>query len=339
MSLGPSLTPATRAELELGMPHLGPSALDEAAMLKHLGHLRWSAFETLTGLPMRKVRDADGRRLYATFYHVDMEFPLSTLPHTFREGDRIVWVGALGAFGRNVLDGHFALYRGSDPRNREWGAPDRSRAASFLNAGIPVVRLSNIFIAQQQGPEILRVSQPANADLSVLPALAEPPDGHRANREAEAAGRFFSPREGSAPTTSTEIAYDIDPDRDVNGVGLVYFANFTSFFERGERAALARVPHGGLPRDIVDRRETRRRVTGFFANAAGDDALRLRVEIALHPEPIRTSEGALGCFWSTIVAHRNSDARIVAVTTAERVARLESPREEDSWRRHAGHLA
>src|SRR5205823_1494998 len=213
---------------------------------------------------------------YATFYHVDIAFPPSAPPHTFGENDSVVWLGTLGAFGRNILDGRFALHRVAA------GAPephvrDDEPAARLLGEGVPVIRLSNIFIAQEAGPDTLRIGQPANVDFTRIRALDTPPDGYDANRLAREHGRFFdAPAESRpVPRVRVTVEHPIDADRDVNAVGLVYFANFPAFFQAAERRALAALPAGGLPGPWVDRRGTLRRRIGVYGNARFDDRLRM----------------------------------------------------------------
>jgi probable biosynthetic protein (TIGR04098 family) len=325
-----------RNELDLGMPHLGSHALGESEMLKHLGHLRWQSFERLTGVPTRLVADHEGRRLYATFYHVDIEFPPSAPPHAFRENDRIVWVGDLAACGRNILDGHFALYRRGDRRAVSWGVPDAASRERFIQAGIPVVRLSNIFITQEAGPGQLRVGQPANADFSGIPELRQPPDGYERNRRARETGRFFGPPPGARPSPPIAVTVElpIDPDRDVNAAGLVYFGNFPAFFHVAERCALAALPMDGLPRAFADGRGTLRRRIGLFSNARADDRLRIRAECAVRPEPVEagTPSCPYGLMWFTLRVERCSDGRLVAITTAERGTPLADPDDAERWR-------
>ena len=325
------------------MPHLGPHALGESAMLQHLGHLRWQAFQRLVRIPTHRVADAEGRRLYATFYHVDIDFPRSAPPHAFRENDRVVWVGGLAAWGRNILDGHFALHRARDSCAEAWGAPDEASRARFVAAGIPVVRLSNIFVTQEQGPGRLRIGQPANVDFSRIAAAAAAPDGQERNRQARATGRFFDPPPGAAPSPPLvrTVEHAIDPDRDVNAAGLVYFANFPAFFHVAERRALSagtwETGLGGL----VARRGTLRRCIGLFGNVRADDRLLLRAECALLPEPIEADTPARphGLMWFNVHVARRSDEGLVAITTAERAVPLTEPGDVARWRdasQHAG---
>ena len=324
-----------RSELDLGMPHLGAHALGESEMLKHLGHLRWQSFEQLAGVPTRLVADHQGRRLYATFYHVDIEFPSSAPPHAFRENDRVVWVGDLRAFGRNILDGDFALYRRDDRRAESWGVPDEASRDRFLRAGIPLVRLSNIFIRREAGPTQLQMGQPANVDFSAIPALRDMPSGYARNRRARESGRFFEPPPDARPSPPATVTVElsIDPDRDVNAAGLVYFASFPAFFHVAERHALAALVPDGFPRAFADRRGTLRRRVGLFGNARADDRLRIRAECAVRPDPIQAGapSGTYGLMWFALRAERCSDGQLVAITTAERVTPLADPDDVARW--------
>ena len=324
-----------RSELELGMPHLDAHGLGESPTLKHLGHLRWQSFQQLTGVRTRDVVDAEGRRLYATFYHVDIAFPPSSPPHAFGENDPVVWLGTLGAFGRNILDGRFVLHRVVD------GAPephvsDAEPLERLLNSGVPVIRLSNIFIAKEAGPGTLRIGQPANVDFTRIRALDTTPDGHDVNRLARDLGRFFDapPSARPRPHARATIEHPIDADRDVNAAGLVYFANFPAFFQVAERKVLAALPHGGLPRPWVDRRGTLRRRIGLFGNARLDDRLRMEVETALVPEPMLagTPPRPHGRMWFTLRCTRLSDGRLIALTTADRITPLADEQDADRWR-------
>ncbi len=340
----PSITSkvAIRDTLLLGLPHLGPHTLGESQILKHLGYLRWRSFEQHAGVPIHRVVDAAGRRLYATFYHADVVFPVSAPPHVFGEGDQLVLIGGLTTFARNILDGYFALFRTDDPRVDRWDPPTDATREEFLRAGIPTVRLSNIFIAQEAGPEILRVGQPVNADFSTIPETVEPPDGYDRNRQAREAGRFFEPPTSARPIppTSVEFEHPIDPDRDVNAAGLVYFGNFPAFFHVAERRVLAALPNGGLPQAWVDRRGTLRRRIGWFGNARRDDRLGMHVECALVPEPVGESHSQqFGQIWFTLKITRVSDERLVAITTADCITPLACMSEVDAWRSYAASLA
>lgn len=324
--------PTIRDEIDLGLPHLGAHGLGDSPLLKHLGHLRWLCFERAAGVPTAKVADAKGRRLYATFYYIDMHYPMSAPANAFRENDRVVYLGDVHAYGRNILDGFFAIYRAGDPREATLGIPTVETRETFLREGIPTVRLCNIFIQQEQGPEKLRIGQPANADFSRVPSIREAPEGHERNREARERGWFFAPPEG-ARLFEHAFEYAIDPDRDVNAAGLVYFANFPAFFEAAERRALAQLPVE-VPREFVDRRGTLRRQVGFYGNARANDRLAIRVTTALAREPVEAESPARphGLLWFSIHVHRASDEALIALTTASRLTVLATEEDVARWR-------
>lgn len=334
-------TSVIRDEFDLGLPHLGPFALGDSPMLKHLGHLRWLSFEKLAGVPTAKVADSKGRRLYATFYYIDIHYPPSQPANVFRENDRIVVTGDLSARGRNILDGYFAIYRSGDPRETTLGIPEPHTAQNFIDQGIPYIRLSNIFIQQEQGPEKLRIGQPANADFTQINSLAEMPDGNEKNREARENGYFFPPPADAVPATPVSVRFDhlVDPDRDVNAAGLVYFANFPAFFEVAERRAMAALPEGGVPRDLADRRGTQRRQIGFFGNAKAGDGIHLLVKCSMSPEPYVAADGTrFGLFWFNVHLERVSDHLLIALTTANRVVALTGEGDAERWRAYASKL-
>ncbi|MFN0205837.1 MAG: LnmK family bifunctional acyltransferase/decarboxylase [Planctomycetota bacterium] len=331
--------PVIRDEINLGLPHLAPFALGDAPMLKHLGHMRWQSFEQLAGVPTAQVADNKGRRLYATFYYIDICYPPFAPANVFRENDSIVVTGDLCARGRNILDGYFAIYRSGDVREKEWGVPDPATAQKFIDAGIPYIRLSNIFIQQEQGPEKLKIGQPSNADFSKIHSLSEQPEGNDRNREARELGYYFPPPENAVPAAPVKIAFDyvVDPDRDVNAAGLVYFANFPAFFEVAERRAMAALPNGGLPRDLADKRGTLRRKIGYFGNAKATDMIRLRAECTLDPEPITAGDITYGLLWFTSAVERSTDQQLIALTTAHRVVVLTNG-DADRWRAYAASI-
>lgn len=328
-------TPVIRDEYDLGLPHLGPAALGDSPLLKHFGHLRWLSFEKLAGVPTAKVADSKGRRLYATFYYIDIAYPETQPANAFRENDRIVVIGDLSARGRNILDGYFAIYRAGDPREQTWAVPEGVDVQRYLDAGIPCIRLSNIFIQQEQGPEKLRIGQPANADFSQIHALSEQPDGNERNREAKENGHFFAPPAGSLPAVPVKLDFEyiVDPDRDVNAAGLVYFANFPAFFEFAERRILGMLPGGGMPKEFIDRRGTLRRQIAFFGNARANDRILLHAKCAISPEPIPATATTppWGVMWFTVSVERASDQHTIAMTTARRVVSLGGEGDVARW--------
>ncbi len=131
----------------------------------------------------------------------------------------------------------------------------------------------NVFINQERGPQALKVTSPANTDFGAVPELDDQPDSRELCRKARAAGAFV-PREGNAVAIAgpSEIRYQIDPDRDLNGARLVYFSNFISILDRAERDFLEAAT-SPLPQTIIDERSTGHRQIAYFANAKNRETL------------------------------------------------------------------
>ena len=309
-------------------------------MLKHLGHLRWQSFERLTGVPTRLVADHEGRRLYATFYYVDIEFPPSAPPHAFRENDRVVWVGGLAACGRNILDGDFALYRARRPRAERGGRPTRRRASASSRRESPSSASRTSSSPSEAGPDQLRMGQPANADFSGIPALREPPAGYERNRRARETGRFFEPPAGARPSPPATAAVElpIDPDRDVNAAGLVYFGKLPGRLPRRRAARARRAADGRPPARLRGRARHPPAPDRLLRQRARRRRLRIAGRVrgpARSPSRPAPPPGPYGLMWFSLRVERCSDGRLVAITTAERVTPLVDPDDAERWRAYA----
>ena len=292
----------SRASLHLGMPHTQAGGLSEVALLAHAGDLRWRDVGAATGVPASLQRDAEGRPIYASFYFVDVDhFPARGLG-AFGPDDRVEIVSTLVRFGRSMLDGEHVVY--------EAGVLPAELPATLPAA--PRVRLSNVFVCEGTGPDDLRITAPANSRIEDVPASATEPDSYRLIKEARREGRFFAPAPDAAalwPGART-IVYPINPDRDVNGVGLVYFANYVAFMDFAERRALEE--SGAYAAAELDGRTTLRRRIGFYGNARRHDTLEVDVE-ASAPRGTR----------DRLLLHhrirRSADGRLIAVSSVEKI--------------------
>jgi hypothetical protein len=154
----------------------------------------------------------------------------------------------------------------------------------------------------------------AHPNFARIPALADPPDSYEATKQAEQAGRFESTGEGWTPMTDGPVTrdYKLVPDRDLNGAGLVYFANYPMFLDICERDVLAsaRVP---LTDDLIDRRTLVRRRSAYLNNASSRDTLRIEIEPWL-----RASDAGLHLHVNGRM-FRRSDDRLMMVATARKI--------------------
>lgn len=288
----------SRTTFHLGMPHTISRALSEVALLAHLQDVQWTELGRLTGCPASRQVDANGREVYASIYFVDVDGLPDVGLRAFRPDDELAVLSTLGRFGQTMLEADHLLV-----------PPDVLAAAppDTLPPGLRV-RLSNVLVALGSGPDDLRISTPANASLDAIPALPTQPESYRQVREAEVHGAFFAPPPGvTALVSAGPLTIPINPDRDLNGVGLLYFANYVAFLDAAERAALQGAD--AFPPAALDGRTTVRRRIGFYGNARGSDTLVVEVDVFPLGGP------------RLLVNHRvrrQSDGRRIAIASAER---------------------
>ena len=307
--------------LEIGMPVMGIANLSEGPLLQRVGELRWAHVSAFTGAPSKAVVDEEGNRLYATFFYVEIAFPESRPMASYGENDRVLMLSHMARFGGSFLDGVTYLL----PDDGEPGTVDvpAGGAAQAAAAGVPAIRLSNIFVSQFGGAEWLKKSRPANPGFDRIPELALGPDSYSMAKQAEKEGQFRLPDATYLDMTdgAVETEYRLFPDRDVNGAGLIYFANYPVFLDIAEREVLAgakyRVSH-----ELLNRRTLVRRQSAYLNNASWKDVLTIETRcwiqnpfLAGNPAP----ELAPVRLFTCQRMRRNSDGRTMVVSTSEKI--------------------
>ena len=111
------------------------------------------------------------------------------------------------------------------------------------------------------------------------------------------------------------------PDRDLNGAGLVYFANYPVFVDICERQVLKQ-GRFALADSHIDRRSLVRRRSAYLNNASASDRLELDFAIWLEnpvlagsPDP---QSAPVRLFVNTRM-RRQSDGRLMLVSTSQKV--------------------
>ena len=312
---------ALYTDLEVGMALTGRNHLAESPLLKFVGEIRWNHIAQFAGVPSRKLCDETGERLYATFYYVETLFPRQTPMAAFGENDRFTVVSTLRSFGNSILDGFHFFYPAGWPEEKKIPLLNGRNAADM---GIPYVRTSNIFVKMLQGATWLKKSRPAQRGMDDIPRLAEVPDSYPRIKKAEEEDRFrLTPEAGSALTPGkVRIEYQIEPDRDLNGVGLLYFANYPMILDIAERKCLrenARLP---LSNDLLDLRTLVHRESAYLGNAHPSDSIDVWIEARIenpflsgHPAP----EMSPVRLFLDYQMFRRSDGRKIIISSAEKV--------------------
>ncbi len=280
--------------LELGMPLLGRAGLNESALLKLVGHDRWETLCRLGGVKSSEIRDAFDNRLYATYCFVELalspERPLSS----YDENDILQFDrNELSHYSRVYLDGKYSL----------------------INGGPFEIRCTNVFIYQLAGPQQLKMAQPENLNFDAMNELPEQPDSLAMCRAAKNESTFQAFDPSHTDLGTRVVTYAIDPDRDANGAGLIYFANYVCFLDYAERAMLSDLQ---LPAHLIDARSTYWRRQGYFGNAQVTD--QLQIQITGRAGILNDSHLLLSFDYRM---NRVSDGKMILVSSARKSAKLD----------------
>lgn len=279
--------------LELGMPMLGRSGLNENALLKLIGHDRWQAIARLGGVSTSQIRDAFDNRLYATYCFVELALAPDRPLSSYDENDLLEFSrGDLSQYSQVYLDGKYVL----------------------ANGGSFHIRCTNVFIYQLAGPQQLKMAQPENLSFEGMQELPEQPDSLGLCRAAKIAGTFQADDFDGVDLGTREVVYAIDPDRDANGAGLIYFANFVCFLDIAERALLS---DHQLPGDLIDARSTYWRRIGYFGNAQVTD--KLQIQISARASILHDSYLLMAFDYRV---NRASDGKMILVSSSRKSAKL-----------------
>ncbi|HEX9483481.1 MAG TPA: LnmK family bifunctional acyltransferase/decarboxylase [Gemmatimonadaceae bacterium] len=295
--------------LELGMPHLGRNNLSESSLFKAIGNDRWKQIEIAGKVPTSLIQDDAGSRLYATFFFLEVHFAPDHPLAAHGENETLHFDTDLWHCRQVHLDGKHVL----TDTPQYW------------------IRSSNVFIYQERGPSKLSISIPANMDFSEIPELDEQPDSLAMCRAARAEGRFFAPEPDDVDVYEGErvFHYTFDQDRDMNGAGLIYFANFISILDASERGVLADLPHQ-IPQSALDARSTWRRRVGYYGNAPATDSLKVFVKTRIRALP-DAQHGRLLDLAFDYRIRRVSDEKEIVVSSCRKVSPMKDGSPEAAW--------
>jgi len=297
--------------LVVGMPLTGRNNLGETPLLKVIGDLRWQHVGLFSGVPSKLLTDDTGERLYATFFYVEANFSEEEPLARFGENDELRIVSSLKSYGGGVLDGYHWLLP----------SPLTELPADPLGSGIPYFRTSNIFVKMLQGAQWLKKSKPAQAGIDLIPQLDALPDSAELCKHADTNNNFGPPPIGWISLTDSPIVieYDIVPDRDLNGAGLLYFANYPQILDILERKILQERLAIHFPEAVVDQRTLVKRQSAYLSNASQSDRLRVTVSVSAENPFNFDNPGERPInLWFNFVMNRISDGRKMMVSTVRK---------------------
>jgi probable biosynthetic protein (TIGR04098 family) len=262
-------------------------------------------------MPLSRLRTLNGGEVYATFYYIDTRFPDGRPISSFKLDDRVRFAVALRAFKNIAIEGRILF----DHADRL--APGRSAADAGLEsaAAHPFIRFGNIFITPESGNSVLRVAPPANAQFGSLPVLPNDQNPYHLTKAAQESGRLGVLDDGWIAVDARpdfDVRYTIDPDRDTNGAGLVYFANYIIFMDAAERAAMTANAGGRFDEAAIAGRALTWRRVAYYGNVALTDTIRTTVSLFVKPGDDRV----LGIRYAI---RREADGRLICRSEAIKV--------------------
>ncbi len=270
-------------ELLLGHPHTNHLGLAEHLLLMHAGHFYWLSLARAIGRPLSTLRTIGGEEVYASFFFVEEVFPRSAPISTFGLDDQLSLAVSLRAYKGITIEG--TVLFDHQPRLAQWLANEDRRPPAAMIGLHPYIRFGNVFISPEEGNNALKIAAPLHVDLRGVPRLPNEENPYHITKRAEETGMLDLIDDDWVSLDiqrDFEVPYAINIDRDTNGVGLVYFANYVAFMDAAERQAL----RSNVTRDLrgdTTRLVTHRRRIAYYGNIAPDGRIRTELQCFANP--------------------------------------------------------
>jgi probable biosynthetic protein (TIGR04098 family) len=293
-------------DLVVGFPHTNYRGLSEHVLLMFAGHFQCGSIAAAIGQPLSRLRTSAGAEVYPGFFYIEERFPSATPLESFGLDDSVRFAVCIRAFRNMSVDGRIVFDR--PERLTDAGAVAAAIEAGGRDGRFPWIRFGNIFIEPEGGNRSIRVAPPANADFSALPPLPDEENPYHLTRpglKGESLGVLDA---GWHEASTFEHRYQIDLDRDTNGAGLVYFANYITFMATAERLAVTAAPSFD-----ASAMSLRHRRVAYYGNVDVNDAISTRVTLLSsdqHP-------GAVGIRYEI---RRAADDQLICLSEAIKAA-------------------
>jgi probable biosynthetic protein (TIGR04098 family) len=271
-------------DLVLGLPHTNYQGFAEHLLMMQAGHCQWTSIARAIGTPLSSLRTAGGQEVYATFYFIEEVFPDDAPLISFRLDHRVSFAVFLRAFKGIAIEGKIVFDQ--HDRLRDWLASAPEVPSEEIIARHPYIRFANIFITPEAGNSKLKVAAPVGAGFSSMPPLPIDENPYPLCKEARETGSLGLLDEWSSLDVAPdyEWVYAIDRERDTNGAGLVYFANYISYMNSAEREALGANSKRPFSDEEIGGRTLRRRRVAYYGNVSTTDRIRTRVRLFQGPD-------------------------------------------------------
>jgi probable biosynthetic protein (TIGR04098 family) len=275
--------------------------------ISRVGDWTWDTVDALCGADVFNARNAANAPSYLAFYYLHVMAGRGLHPGNLAFGDEIDVVSRLFDFGSASI---LALHRISRSQPSDAAVAPFEPEEFYERPRDDCIRIESfnrwVSRPQSQSNENLVVASPPDFAHRHLPELPERYSPRRVYDPARV-HHSFAPELAGAPTSADErrMEYRIDVTRDINAVGLVYFAAFFSIVDRAVLDLWRHLGRGDaafMNRIVMDQKIT------YLGNVDVDSVLLTRARVW-------EGAGEAGCdIFNVIVGERDS-GRVIAVST------------------------
>ena len=290
-----SVAPWASHDFFVEMPHMVPGEkLSEVEFLKMLAAFQWRGIADRLGKQPQNIANEAGERLYGSVIDFEMNFGATHSQDRFCEGAPVHVRNRVDFFAGRFVEGFFVFGDEEIPSD---ALPTLKTKRDLRDLGLPWAYMTNAFIARAGGNTRLKVFQPAGIDESGVAQLKETPGGIVDHRTVHGSGQIpdFGEAYRPRPLDSLDprpVVYQIVPESDLNGAGLVYFARYLAMMNYGERLHLNEKLGQRLSSDLVSCLSTDHRRVFFYGNASASDSVEIVVRVSvMAPGDFPASEG------------------------------------------------
>lgn len=303
------------------MPHMVTDQLSEVELLKHIGDFQWRQIGQALDCPSAELANDAGDRLYASFINVETSFTPSAISR-FGEGDLIDVMGTIRFYARQFIEG-WALLDKSPLDEAEFAGVDSLQDLRKLSR--PWIYMTNALVARVSGNMRLKTFRPKGVqDIADLPNVNTRPLGMIEHDQVLQVGSvdFEGDTLPIVPKDDGPVHYEIMPENDLNGAGLLYFARYLAMMNYAERMKLQRGLRRPLSTPLLNFLSTSRRRIYYFANAPAEDAVLVYSKFSFAPPRSDGPQDPLTTDFGHVIAHhelyRQSDGALMAISRVDR---------------------
>lgn len=278
------------------------------SLVARVGDWTWETVSALCGLDVFNARDARGRPAYLAFGYYRIKSGSGFHPKQLTFGDRLeVHSTVFDADRRALLTLHRLRRLAADEGWHDSGEVEPMEGYTRPRSDCLYVENLNMWVARGKANTNvgLKRSPPVGFHHAHLPPLPDEHSPHGLVAEARNTHRIPDPATAHWPSTCPDVTidYPVDINRDVNGVGLLYFASFFSIAEEALLRLWQLLDRPTLPfleRTIHDARIC------YLGNADLNATLQLRLHTTHNPSDPREER-------TEILMHDTSTDRTIAV--------------------------